>query len=162
MSRPAKIRAWERCTSNMPAAIGSLPIPDPRRWPVNVRNWYRQVTGDDRGTLHVFIFHHSPMMAAMYLQDAVTAIGILDVDPSEWHVENGFPSFQFVPEKIGDYSRRLRAAGYVVGVLKPVEKSVTRPTERHARVSRAAVIDIATAQLQARADRTDTGAPWAS
>jgi hypothetical protein len=159
MSRPAKIRAWR--TSNTPAAIGSLPIPDPRRWPVNVRNWYSEVTGDDRGTLHVFIFHHSPMMAAMYLQDAVTAIGILDVDPSEWHIENGFPAFQFAPEKIGDYSRRLRAAGYVVGVLKPVEKSVTRQTARRARVSGAAVIDIATAQLQTRADGTSTRATWA-
>lgn len=127
-----------RTSGYTPATIGFLPIPDPRNWPADVRNWYRQGTGDAQGSLHVFIFHHGPM-AAMYLQDAVTALGILDVEPAEWHTENGFPAFQFATEKIDDFSRRLRAAGYSVGIFSPAQKG----TQATGQTARAAVINIA-------------------
>jgi hypothetical protein len=140
----ARIRGWKRRTSGYtPAAIGFLPIPDPRTWPVDVRNWYRQVTGDAHGPLHVFIFHHGPV-AELVLQDAVTALGILEVDPSEWHIEDGFPAFQFTSERIDEYSHRLRAAGYIVGVLNPIEKGA-QTTEK---TERAAVINIASVRSE--------------
>jgi hypothetical protein len=109
---------------------------------VDIRNWYRQVIGSC-GPLHVFIFRHGPM-AEMILQDAVTALGILDVEPAEWHTENSFPDFQFAAEKIDDFSRRLRAAGYSVGVLEPVAKS----GQTTGLTARAAVINIASVRSE--------------
>ena len=147
MPCPSKRAESKRRTPRYtPPAIGFLPIPDPRGWPADIRNWYRQMAGDDSGPLHVFIFNHG-RFAAMYLQDAVTGLGILDVDPSEWHIDGGFPAFQFAPEKIDDYSRRLRAAGYIVGGFEPAEKIAA-----HATTGRSAtVIDIA----RVRSKRSD-------
>jgi hypothetical protein len=78
----------------------------------------------------------------MYLQDAVTALGILEIDPSDWHAEWGYPAFRFDSEKITEYSRRLAACGYGVKILEPTEHS-----ERTAGSSaRAEVIDIGSAR----------------
>ncbi len=98
------------------ASMGTVPIPDPRTWPAGVRERFRELAGDC-GPLDVCIFT-SGLAASMYLQDAVTAVGILDVDPSEWHTEGGYPAFHFDARSVEEYSRRLTACGYAVRVVK--------------------------------------------
>lgn len=140
MSYSAKVHSigWRQTWT--PAALGDLPIPDPRAWPAGVRARYHELTGDC-GPLDVFIFI-SGATAAMYLQDAVTALGILDVDPSMWHTEDGYPAFHFDPERVQEYCRRLSACGYAVRIIEP-EGRAERPTGRAAG---AAVVDIASAR----------------
>jgi hypothetical protein len=118
------------------AGIGVLPIPDPRTWPANIREWYLDATGGC-GPLDVFIFNYGTM-AAMYLQDAVTALGVLSVDVSEWHTERGFPAFLFDAAKVDEFSRQLRLCGYAVRILQPAEGN-----KRAGRPKRARVIEIA-------------------
>ncbi|MDR3702000.1 MAG: hypothetical protein P4L56_20295 [Candidatus Sulfopaludibacter sp.] len=71
----------------------------------------------------------------MYLQDAVTALGILEVDASEWRTEAGYPIFVFERGRIAEISHRLGLCGYVVQVLEPTGEQKT--------AARAQVIDIA-------------------
>lgn len=140
MGRSSKVRSMQRTAHCTPAAIGSLPIPDPRTWPAGVRERFRELRGDC-GPLDVSIFVSGPV-ASMYLQDAVTAIGILAVDPSDWHTEDGYPALQFDSEKIGEYSQRLTACGYAVRIFEPAEHS-----ERTAgSAAHAVVINIASAR----------------
>lgn len=128
-----------------PAAIGFLPIPDPRTWPLEVRERFRELTGN-ASTLDVFIFVSGPR-AVMYLQDAVTAIGILDVDPSGWHTEGGYPALCFDALRISEYSQRLTACGYAVRTLEQPEPSEPSTTK----APRAEVIDIANARRRRKA-----------
>jgi hypothetical protein len=124
----------------MPAAIQDIPIPDPRTWPAGVRERYRELAGDC-GPLDVVIFVFG-RIAAFYLADAVTACGILDIDPSGWHVEDGFPAYHFSSGRIEEYSRRLTACGYAVRIIEPGGHD-----ERAAAgAPRAAVINIASAR----------------
>ena len=99
----------------LPSMIGELPIPDPRTWPTEATARFRELTGPC-GSLDVFIFVSGPA-AAMYLHDSVAALGILDVDPSEWHTEGGYPAFQFAAKRISEYSRRLTQCGYNVRIV---------------------------------------------
>jgi hypothetical protein len=98
-----------------PSAASILPIPDPRTWPAGVRRRFRELAGDC-GPLDVCIFT-SGHVASMYLQDAITAVGIFDVDPSGWHAEDGYPAFHFDARDVEEYSRRLTACGYTVRVV---------------------------------------------
>ena len=124
----------------MPTALGSLPIPDPRTWPTGVRERYRELTGD-ADSLTVFIFV-SRGTGALFLQDAITGAGVLDVDPCGWHTEDGYPVLCFDSGRVEEYCQRLSACGYVVRVIEPEERA-ERTTGSAAR---AAVIDIATAR----------------
>jgi hypothetical protein len=120
--------------------IGVLPIPDPRTWPAEVREGFRKLRGDC-GPMDICIFV-SGRLASMYLQDAVTACGLFAIDPSEWHIEDGFPAFCFGSAQIGEYSRTLEACGYAVRIFEPTEHS-----ERTAgSAARAEVINIASAR----------------
>jgi hypothetical protein len=120
--------------------IGVLPIPDPRTWPAEARGRFRELRGNC-GPLDVCIFV-SGRIASIYLFDAVTALGILEIDPSEWHTEDGYPAFHFDSEKIGEYSQRLTACGYAVRIFEPAEHS-----ERSAgSAARAVIINIASAR----------------
>ena len=122
------------------AAIGDLHIPDPRTWPAGVRERFCELRGNC-GLLDVSIFVSGPT-AAMFLSDAITAAGVLEIDPSEWHIEGGYPALQFDSKKLGAYGQRLTACGYVVRSLEPTEHS-----ERTAgSAARTAVIDIASAR----------------
>ena len=123
-----------------PAAIGDLPIPDPRTWPAGVRERFHELAGDC-GPLDVCIFVFGST-AAFYLQDAVTACGILDVDPSGWHTEDGYPAFHFNSERVEEYSQRLAACGYTVRLVEPEARCKTTAGS----AARAAVIDIASAR----------------
>lgn len=120
MASSSNNQAEDRRPARAAAGIGLLPIPDPRTWPAEIRNWYRAATGEC-GTFDVFIFYYGPF-AAMFLHDAVTALGALDVDISEWHAEEGYPVFVFDPERIGEIQRWLGIYGYAVHVLEPTEK----------------------------------------
>ena len=131
------MRGKPACT---PAAIGYLPIPDPRTWPVEARETFRELRGDC-SPLDVLIFVFG-RRAAMYLQDAVTAIGILDVDPSGWRTDGGYPALCFDTERIAEYSKRLTACGYAVRILERAELQ-ERSTST---APRAEVIDIASAR----------------
>ena len=124
----------------------SLPIPDPRWWPVNVRAWLREVKGEHAGPWDVAIIAVG-QSAAMWLEDAVLALGILDVEPAGWNVDGGYPIFAFNSGRIEEFSQCLTACGFGVRVFAPIrkEQKVTRQS------SRAQVVDIATARAKVRA-----------
>ena len=140
-------------SSTNPAAIGVLPIPDPRTWPIEIREWFRQVAGDC-GPFGMLIFTYRNI-GAMYLQDAVTALGILGVDETEWHTEDGYPVFEFGAEKIAEFARRLTSCGYSVHILQ-----VASRTNAGNLRTRAEVVSIATARPQERTVSRPEGAEW--
>jgi hypothetical protein len=78
----------------------------------------------------------------MYLQDAVTAAALLNVEESEWHTEGGYPAFDFPAEKIAAFDRRLTLCGYSVRIV-PLTSSGA-PVRR----TRAEVVSIAEARDQ--------------
>lgn len=123
-----------------PAAIGDLRIPDPRLWPEGARERFCKWRGNC-GPLDLSIFVFGPT-AAMFLSDAITAAGVLEIDPSEWHIEGNYPAFWFNVEKLGAHGHRLAACGYTVRVLEPADHG-----ERTAgNAARAKVVDIASAR----------------
>ncbi|MGA2266931.1 MAG: hypothetical protein ABSH44_00550 [Bryobacteraceae bacterium] len=85
------------------------------------------------GPLDVFLFDHD-RVAALYLQDAVTAAAILDIDPSEWHTERGYPAFVFDAARIGEIQRCLDICGYNVNVLEPKGERRQPGSRKRARV----------------------------
>lgn len=96
-------RIGARQYASVAANLGvSLPIPDGRAWPEDVRVWFHKATGEC-GPLDVFIFNHG-QVACMYLQDAVTAAAILEVDASEWFTERGYPIFCSIPNGSAKFS----------------------------------------------------------
>lgn len=129
-------------------SIGMLPIPDARFWPAEIREWYRNATGDC-GPLDVFIFS-SGQVGSMYLQDAITAAAVLPVVGAlEWHTERGFPVFIFEAGRIDEIRHRLDRCGYRVCVLDPTAKQ-KRPSKRR----RAPVVSIALARGTQKGRRT--------
>lgn len=141
MGCSSKVRRIRRAPVRTPTALGSVPIPDPRTWPSEVREQISRLRGNC-SPLDICIFV-SGRTAAMYLQDAVTAIGVLDVDPSEWQTEGGYPALCFDAKRVPEYESRLRACGYAVRVGdlrdRPAESTSTK-------APRAQVIDIARAR----------------
>ena len=123
-----------------PGALGRLPIPDPRTWPDGVRERFHELTGDC-SPLDVFIFTSGPA-ASMYLQDAITGVGILEVDPSGFHVEDGYPALHFPSNDVEEYSRRLSVCGYSVRVVEMAGQNAGSAANR----ARAAVVNIASAR----------------
>ena len=115
MASLSKVR--ETSTTIATASSGSLPYPDPRAWPKGVRDWFCAVRGNCV-PLDIFIFNHGNS-AAMYLQDAITAQCILNVEPSEWQIDQGYPAFVFHPAKIDAIRRFLEKVGYSVKVMVP-------------------------------------------
>ena len=99
-----------------PVALSELPVPDPRLWPPEIRQWFHRASRDD-GTFGVLIFDCGTT-GAMILRDAITALGILEIEEGEWHVEDGYPAFEFAAEKIAYFARRLTLAGYNVRVVQ--------------------------------------------
>lgn len=141
----SRVQSTGRRASCAPAGIGYLPVPDPRTWPAEARERFHQLTGDS-GPLDVFIFV-SGAFAAMYLADAVTMAGLVEIDPREWHTEAAYPGFQFDSERVGVYADTLTAAGYVVHVLEPTEQI----REQFAgSTQRAEVVNIADARCKRR------------
>jgi hypothetical protein len=128
--RPTSRRNW--------CVAGDLPIPDPRSWPAEIRKWFREITAG-AGPRDVFIFERKAA-AEMYLVDAVTALGVLDVSPSEWHTDEGFPLFRFRRSRIEEFRIRLAMCGYTVRVF--VEASPSLPLQSR----RARVVDISTSK----------------
>jgi hypothetical protein len=120
-----------------------LPIPDPRTWPTEIRTWFRDAAGEC-GPLDVFIFNHGKI-AALYLQDAVTAAAILEVGASEWHTERGYPAYFFDPQRIGEIQHRLGVCGYTVHCLEPAGQQ-KQPRKR----KQAPVVSIACARERKR------------
>lgn len=114
-------------------SIGMLPIPDARFWPAEIREWYRNATGEC-GPLDVFIFS-SGQVGSMYLQDAITAAAIMPVDALEWHTERGFPAFIFDGARIGEIQHRLGRCGYTVHILEPAGRRKQSSRQRRAVVS---------------------------
>jgi hypothetical protein len=91
--------------------------------------------------LDVFIFTSGPA-ASMYLQDAITGVGILEVDPSGFHVEDGYPALHFPSNDVEEYSRRLSVCGYSVRVVEMAGQNAGSAANR----ARAAVVNIASAR----------------
>ena len=137
--------------SSLPPAIGSLPIPNSLIWPQEIRDWFRDVLGES-GPFTVLIFHRGNL-GGMYLQDAVTAAALLEVEDAEWHTEGGYPAFEFPAEKIAAFERRLTLCGYSVRIVP----MTTSGTEVRAH-SRAEVIDIARGRDQVTPARRPEGA----
>lgn len=123
--------------SGTSAGLGFLPVPDPRSWPEEILTWFRKATGEC-GPLDVFIFNHG-QVAALYLQDAVTAAAVMEIDISEWRTERGYPVFCFDPERIGEIQHRLGIVGYEVRVLEPAEQQKQAKQSRRAKVLNIAV-----------------------
>ncbi len=119
MASSSKVRRIGSGPRSGAAGIGMLPIPDPRFWPNEIREWFEGVVGQC-GPLDVYVFNHGKI-AALYLQDAVTAAALLEVHPSEWHTERGYPAYFFDPARIGEIQHRLGIVGYDVHVLEPFE-----------------------------------------
>jgi hypothetical protein len=132
--------------SGAAGGIGILPIPDARTWPLEIRTWFHNAVGE-AGPLDVFIFNHG-QVAALYLQDAVTAAAVLDVHIEEWHTERGYPVFVFDPGRIDEVRHHLGLCGYVVRVLEPADGR--RP---HARRKPAAVVNISSARVKVREEQ---------
>lgn len=105
-------RSQDGCTPNV---VAGLLVPDPRLWPPAARERFNQMRGDC-GALDISIFVWG-RGAAIYCQDAITALGIFEIDPSEWKTDGGFPVFLFSVEKLAEYGQRLAACGYVVRIL---------------------------------------------
>jgi len=120
--------------------MGALPIPDPRLWPAGVRERFRELAGDC-GPLDICIFV-AGATSSMFLQDAISAAGLLPVNPSEWHIEDGYPAFHFPSSRAEEYGRRLTACGYAVRVI---EMAGSR-AEGGGNAARAEVVDIASAR----------------
>jgi hypothetical protein len=140
-----------RGTLRGPVALGALPIPDPRFWPIKVRRWFSQVCGDD-GNLGVVILDHGDF-GVMIMRDAITALGIFEVQKSEWHTEDGYPAFEFAAEKISYYARLLTQTGYNVRVVQVA----SRPAGGSFRIrTRGEVVSIAIA----RPPESTEGAKW--
>jgi hypothetical protein len=81
----------------------------------------------------------------MYLADAVTALGVLDVLPDEWHTDEGFPVFRFNRAKVEEFRIRLSLCGYNVRVLMEIDPRVA-PLEVK---RRGRVMDISTGRKPA-------------
>ena len=88
--------------------------------------------------MDVFIFKHG-QFACLYLQDAITAAAVMDVDISEWHIERGYPVCVFDPGRIGEIQHQLGIVGYEVRVLEPVEQQAQPRKRKRARVLNIAV-----------------------
>lgn len=102
-----------------PSSIGRLVIPDPRAWPQEMKERYREVIRVARGEcdpLDVFIFQDAGG-ALMLLQDAVTGAAVLPVDESQWDISKGFPILSFSNSEVDSHSERLRRAGYRAHVI---------------------------------------------
>ena len=122
------------------AMVGEFPIPDPRAWPAEAKARFKELTGACESLdVHIFV---SNSAAVMLMADAVTALGILDVDPSEWHVEGGYPAFQFSPERVREYSRRLTQCGYRVHIVGAPEMA----GQNVEKTRRAEVVEITSAR----------------
>ncbi len=119
---------------------GALPIPDPRAWPAEICSWYKGITGKC-GPRDVFIFQRKAV-GEMYLADAVTALGILDVRPDEWHTEDGYPVFIFERSRIADFQLRLAGCGYSPRILVEVARTAADQTKKR---GRADIVDISRA-----------------
>jgi len=109
---------------NLTSKYGRFAFPDPRRWPAEAVQAFDKITGGCRHALmDVFILDYGNI-AAMHLEDALTALAVLPVTRERWSTELGYPTFAFDPEWIEDYSRLLAAAGYRVHVMEE-QKSQT-------------------------------------
>ena len=65
----------------------------------------------------MYSFFSANQSVEMYLADAMTALGILDVSPDEWHTDQGYPVFVFEPGRITEiqlraFCLRLLTRGY--------------------------------------------------
>jgi hypothetical protein len=121
---------------DIPAAHSALPAPDPRLWPDYIRTWWREATGAC-SPLDIFIFDFGAN-ACLYLQDAITAAATMEIDASEWHIDDGYPVFIFEAGKLPAIQRQLGSMGYNVRILVPGE----RPPDSGKR-TRAKVLNIA-------------------
>ena len=122
-----------------------LPIPDPRTWPAEIKDWFCGAVGEWTPT-DVFIFDQG-QVASLYLHDAITAAAILEIDVSEWHTERGYPAFFFDPQRIGEIQHRLGLYGYTVHVLEPSQQE-----NQFRKRKRASVVSIASAREKQRAE----------
>jgi hypothetical protein len=136
-----------------PPMIDGLLIPDPRTWPTAVREWFHRVSGDC-GPFGILIFDCGNT-GAMYLHDAVTALGILGAEEAEWHTAEGYPVFEFGGERIAEFARRLTLCGYSVRVLQMAGKKEAADLR-----TRAEVVNIATARPQVRTVNRPEEAEW--
>ena len=130
------------------AVSRGFPIPDSRRWPAEVVGWLGRLKGDYRPR-DAAIFDYGSF-AAMYCEDAITALAILDVDASSWSVSGDYPTFTFDSAKTTAYGQRLAACGYRVRILEP----------SHQRELRAKVVDIAVARERLE-QKAKGAAAWA-
>ena len=121
----------------------TFPIPDPRRWPADVCEWLRVLKAGDEGPC---LFHYGPCVA-MYCEDALAALDVLDVAVSEWSTAGGYPAFVFDPCRIAEILERLAACGYMAHVLEPEPASRGELTGQ---AQRASVVNIAVARERLR------------
>lgn len=129
--------------SGVSSSVGNLPVPNPRTWPKEIREWFRSTIGE-AGPLDVFVFDYG-QIACLYLQDAITAAAVLPIAPSEWHTEHGYPIFCFESERMPDIQKQLCVVGYEVHVLAPAQRH--QPTQQ----SQAKVINIASIRKREKA-----------
>ena len=125
--RSSNVRRGGAKRRRTPGSPSKLSFPDPRRWPAEAVRVHRELKRGC-GPWDVAIFEHE-YCASMYLEDAVTAVMLLDIDPAEWHVENGYPVFTFAKNRIEGFCRRLTGVGYRVRLLNPIgdELPLTTP-----------------------------------
>lgn len=121
-------------------------MPDPSGWPEEIRTWFRSATGGCQA-LDIFIFNYG-RLACLYLQDAVTAAAVLEIDASEWHTERGYPVFVFDAARIDEIQRQLSICGYDVHVLEPSDKP-----KRPGGHKRAKVLSISVGRERAKRER---------
>jgi len=121
---------------------GGFPIPDPQSWPAEIRAWLRDIKhGADSGSVAIF---HDGQNARVYCEDAVLALALFNVNPSQWDVESGFPVFTFDPARIDAYRQQLAAYGFQVQIFD-LASDVQESRQTRAR---AEVVDITTARAR--------------
>lgn len=111
------------------SAHGEFSVPRPQTWPPEAVRAFEQVTGR-RSLFDVFLFDHQNA-AAMYFEDAITALAVLPITREEWFTHCGYPVVVFDPWKIQQYSQGLAVAGYRVVIL---EKSARPRPEGNSKV----------------------------
>lgn len=91
--------------------------PDPKVWPADAVERFRGFT-EPRTLLDLFIFNADGDAAALYMEDALSALAVLPVAADQWFTHAGYPSFVFAPWKIKEYTEALEAAGYRVWLME--------------------------------------------
>ena len=124
-----------------------FPIPDPQKWPADTCAWLSEMKADSDAPC---LFNDGTRVF-MVCEDAMLALGTVDVSLSEWSTAGGFPTFTFDPSRIDEIVERLATRGYCARVFEP--EPASRGEHSTGQTPRAAVVDIAAVREKLQRDK---------